>query len=114
MPGDESDLEGSDDQSIWSPFRSSLNGAPPTPRDWTSPQVWAGLHPTLIHAYGLLDPLNVPEPVPGLLGSKQDIAAIASGQNGPSDPKQSDPAFSLAASQPQRQLGGAPLPYHAV
>lgn len=109
MPGDESDLEGPDDQSYWSPFGSSLNGASPAPRDWTSPQAWAGLDPALIHAYGLLDPLDVPKPMPGLLGSLDDLPGATGRMSG-----QVDPAFLMAAYTMPRQLGGAPLPYHAI
>lgn len=46
---------------------------------------------------------------PGLLGSADDIAAIAQAMK-----SRSDPTASITASAVTRQLGAAPLPYHAV
>ncbi len=76
--------------------------------DLPDPEAWlANFKAGLDDIPNLLNPQASSTGVPGLLGSREDIEAIARGMNG-----QPDPAGSITASAAQRQLGGAPLPYH--
>lgn len=86
---------------------------PNDPDQWPDPDQWLADFKSKLAAIRLpVDPsieASLP-PVPGLLGSSEDIAAIARQVNG-----QPDPASTVTASAAQRIAGAPPsLPYRAI